>query len=72
MPLFLPIYCFVVSPTKHGRHIGIVSVVGVVVVIRVVTLLVSDQLLLKECINFIKTVKKDKASLNTGQVLKRG
>ena len=37
--------------------------VGSIIVIRVVTLLVSNQKLLKGCSKFIQTLQKDKASL---------
>ena len=63
--------------TNHADHVignldrNRVSIVvggGGVVVVRFVKLLVSDRLLLKECINFIQTLQKSQASLNTGQV----
>ena len=49
-------------PAKHGRHIGIMSVV---VVLHCHT---SDIQLFKGYINFIQSLQKGKALLNTGQV----
>ena len=57
---------FFMSPTKHGRHRDHFGGGGV----RIVLLWVSCRKRFKRCINFIQTLQKGQASLNTGQVRK--
>ena len=51
-----------ILPANYGQHIGIMTPSSMA------SLLVSDQWLLKGCINFIQSLQKGKASLKTGQV----
>ena len=52
----------------HGRHIGIMPLSMSLSLSALSHFLVSDQYLFKVCINFMQSLEKGKALLNTGQV----